>query len=359
MGPVLFFLARHFGLCFGVENAIDIAYQAVADNPGRRIFLLSEMIHNPRVNADLLKLGVRFLRDTHGKELLAFETVTADDVVIIPAFGTNEQDENRLREMGVRLYNTTCPFVKRVWNRIEQISKQGYTIIVHGKAYHEETKATFSRACDRGPALVVQNRQEIMSVAAMLQGNLSESDFLARFGAQCSPGFSPSGDLARIGMVNQTTMLADETKLFSRFLRRKMVQRYGIEEIQWHYSDGKDTLCYATNENQRASRELMKVPADLALIVGGFNSSNTSHLYQLFQQKIQTYYISGAQDLQNRESIRHLVFPRKIIEITKNWLPKKKQLTILLSAGASSPDILVEEVMRKIAGFCATSHPSS
>ncbi len=352
IGPFRFFLARHFGLCFGVENAIDIAYRAVLENPKKRIFLLSEMIHNARVNSDLLKLGVRFLRNTEGKQIIDLEDLKENDVVIIPAFGSSVDDEERLKSMGLKIYNTTCPFVTRVWNKIEAIGKKDYTIIVHGKVSHEETRGTFSRACLHGnAALIIQNREEVRQIGRFIAGHMDEKEFSVRFSHQSSCNFQPAKHLSRIGLVNQTTMLANETQLFSRYLRGKLIERYGVAQIDNHFYDTKDTLCYATNENQRASKELLKTPADLAIVIGGYNSSNTSHLYYLLKQKVQSYYISSAKDIIDKEWIQHLDYPRRDIIKSHNWLSKKVPITILLSAGASSPDILVEEVIQKISSF--------
>ncbi len=213
-GPVQIYLARHFGFCYGVENAIEIAFRTIEENPGRRIFLLSEMIHNPRVNADLKKLGVQFIQDTSGKNIIPFESLTKEDIVLIPAFGTTLKTEEKLRSIGLTTtaYNTTCPFVEKVWNRSEQIAKKNYTVIIHGKPTHEETRATFSHAASGTPALVIKDMVEAVELGKMISGETDIAEFYDRFHNRYSAGFNAEKDLERIGVVNQTTMLASDTK---------------------------------------------------------------------------------------------------------------------------------------------------
>lgn len=354
LGPVRFKIARHFGFCFGVENAIEIAYRALAENPDRRVYLLSEMIHNPHVNADLLARGVKFILNTDGTQIVPFESLEADDIVIVPAFGTTVELFSKLESIGVdfRTYNTTCPFVERVWKRAAQLGKDGFTVIIHGKHFHEETRATFSHAAQTAPSLVIRDMQEAKVLAEYLLGERSLEEFGRDFPARSSVGFVPQRDLQRIGVVNQTTMLARETQEISDFLRQVMTKRHGEQALAHHFADTRDTLCYATSENQDAVKELIREGGDLALVVGGYNSSNTSHLYKLCREKVPSYYIKDADEILSPMEIRHLNVEKKETEINQGWLPREREkLDILITAGASCPDILVDQVLEKIGSF--------
>ena len=216
-GPLKIYLARHFGFCYGVENAIEIAFRTIEENPGKRIFLLSEMINNPQVNADLLEKGVQFLQDTHGKQVIPFDTITKEDVVIIPAFGTTLDIEKQLTDIGIETYryNTTCPFVEKVWNRSEQIAKKDYTVIVHGKPTHEETRATFSHASVHTPTIIVNDISDAITLSKYITGEKDAGLFSDDFAGKFSTGFNVHKDLERIGVVNQTTMLASDTQEIS------------------------------------------------------------------------------------------------------------------------------------------------
>ena len=354
LGAVKFYLARHFGFCYGVENAIEISFRTIEENPGKRIFLLSEMIHNPQVNADLQARGVQFLQDTHGRQLTGFEDLSPEDVVIIPAFGTTLEIERRLQEIGIRTekYNTTCPFVEKVWNRSSQIAGNQYTIVVHGKPGHEETRATFSHAAAETPTVVVKDMGEALTLAAHIRGELAPESFYSAFKGQYSAGFDVSRDLQRIGVVNQTTMLASDTQAIADLLKQTMTEVYGAEGIEEHFADTRDTLCYATLDNQNAIFGLLETPADLAIVVGGYNSSNTSHLVELCEEKLPTYFISSEEKLRAME-ILHYNFHTKQEELTAGWLwpSVEAPVRILVSSGASCPDALVEAVIRKIAGY--------
>ncbi|TMI74384.1 MAG: 4-hydroxy-3-methylbut-2-enyl diphosphate reductase [Bacteroidetes bacterium] len=352
-GPIRIFLARHFGFCYGVENAIEIAFRTVEENPGKRIFLLSEMIHNPQVNADLQSHGVRFLQDTYGRELISFEELKADDVVIIPAFGTTPAIEKKLSTIGIPVekYNTTCPFVEKVWNRSELIAKNDYTIIIHGKPKHEETRATFSRAAAHAPAVVVKDMQQAIELAKYIKGEKLPFLFYDEFEGQYSDGFKIEKDLQRIGVVNQTTMLASDTQGIADFLREVMIEKYGSETIREHFADTRDTLCYATNDNQSAVTGMLETKADLAIVVGGYNSSNTSHLVELCEGKLPTYFISNEEKIISQKDILHYDFHTKQEILTSNYLPAKEPLNILITSGASCPDAIVEAVINKLTGF--------
>lgn len=351
-GPVQIYLARHFGFCYGVENAIDIAFRTVDENPGKRIFLLSEMIHNPQVNADLQDRGVRFLQDTHGRELFPFHELTGEDIVLIPAFGTTLAIEEKLNAIGIptEKYNTTCPFVEKVWNRSEQIAKKEYTVVVHGKPTHEETRATFSHAAAHTPTVVVNDMNEAIELSKFITGERNSSEFYETFKGRYSEGFDITKDLQRIGVVNQTTMLASDTQAIADFLKQVMITRYGLTKdmVAERFADTRDTLCYATNDNQSAVYGLLQTPADLAIVVGGYNSSNTSHLVELCEEKLPTYFINAAENIISSSAILSYNFHTKQEFITQDFLPATTPVKILITSGASCPDALVEGVIDKL-----------
>ena len=352
-GPVRFYLARHFGFCYGVENAIEIAYKTIEENPGKRIFLLSEMIHNPGVNNDLLSMGVRFIMDTEGNQLVAWEEIKSDDIVIIPAFGTTLEIEKKLNKLGINpyQYNTTCPFVEKVWNRSADLGKTGYTIVIHGKHYHEETRATFSHSLQNSPSIVVRNIEETKFLAEIILEEKSETEFYEFFKGKYSRGFDVGKDLDKIGVVNQTTMLASETQEIADVLKEAMIKKFGIENLSEHFADTRDTLCYATNDNQDATYGLLEIEADFAIVVGGYNSSNTGHIVNLCEQEIKTYFIDSADKIISNEEINHYDLAKQKPVTTNSFLPAKYPVEILLTSGASCPDAIVESVIRKIISF--------
>jgi 4-hydroxy-3-methylbut-2-enyl diphosphate reductase len=354
-GPVHIYLARHFGFCYGVENAIEIAFKTVKENPGKRIFLLSEMIHNPQVNADLQAHGVTFLQDTYGNQLIPFEEITKDDIVLIPAFGTTLAIEEKLNSIGIptEKYNTTCPFVEKVWNRSEQIAKKDYTIIIHGKPNHEETRATFSHAAVNAPAVVVKDMKQTKELAKYITGEKDAAGFYEEFKGQFSDNFDITKDLQRIGVVNQTTMLASDTQAIADYLKQVMIKKYNLSpsNINERFADTRDTLCYATNDNQSAVMGMLQTEADLAIVVGGYNSSNTSHLVELCEEKLPTYFINNEEKILSSTEILHYNFHSKEEILTANYLPAKEPVKILITSGASCPDALVEGVINKLAGF--------
>ena len=351
-GSLQIYLARHFGFCYGVENAIEISFKTVEENPGKRIFLLSEMIHNPLVNDDLKKRGVKFLMDTHGNTLIDFDNLTFEDIVIIPAFGTTLNIENKLRRIGIKIekYNTTCPFVEKVWNRAEAIAAKQYTIIIHGKPKHEETRATFSHSASNAPTVIVNDMDETVELARYITGENPSPLFYEEFRGKYSDGFNVEKDLQRIGVVNQTTMLASDTQAIADYLRDVMMKKYDLTEetIYERFADTRDTLCYATYENQSAVYGLLNINADLAIVVGGYNSSNTSHLVELCEAKLPTYFIDSAEKILSGDEILHYNFHGKTELLTDNFLPAKRPVKILLTSGASCPDALVEGVINKL-----------
>lgn len=354
-GPVHIYLARHFGFCYGVENAIEIAFRTVEENPGKRIFLLSEMIHNPQVNADLQSHGIQFLQDTYGQQLIPFSELKADDVVLIPAFGTTLEIEKKLNDIGIQTekYNTTCPFVEKVWNRSEAIAKKDYTIVIHGKPKHEETRATFSHASSNAPSVVVEDMRQAIELAKYIRGEKDPALFYEEFRSQYSEGFDIHQHLLRIGVVNQTTMLASDTQAIADMLKQTMIDVHKLDpsNIIERFADTRDTLCYATNDNQTAVSGMLTVPADIAIVVGGYNSSNTSHLVELCEEKLPTYFINNEEKILTENEILHYNFHSKQELLTHDYLPAVKPVSILITSGASCPDALVEGVIRKITGF--------
>lgn len=348
-GNVQFWIPRHFGFCYGVENAIEISYKAIAENPGKRIFLLSQMIHNPGVNEDLQSHGLQFIQDTDGKQLIPWSEIHADDIVIIPAFGTSLEIEQKLTEIGVQTnaYNTTCPFVEKVWNRAEKLGETEHTIIIHGKYKHEETRATFSHSRKNAPSLVIKDMYEAEQLAAYILGDIDRAQFEEIFSGKYSETFNPEQDLKKIGVVNQTTMLATETQEITDFLRKTMVQKYGEADIKAHIADTRDTLCYATNDNQSSTIALLEIEADLAIVVGGYNSSNTTHLVELLEQKFPCYFITDEQKLHSSTEWSSFDIHKKVEE-KHNPKLDKSPLRIIISSGASCPDATVDRVIQRL-----------
>jgi len=352
-GNVRFLIARHFGFCYGVENAIEISYKAIRENKGKRIFLLSQMIHNPFVNEDLQGHGISFLQDTEGNQLIPFSELKKEDVVIIPAFGTTVELENKLTELGVDIqkYNTTCPFVEKVWKRSAKLGEDQHTIIIHGKNNHEETRATFSHSSQNAPSIVVKDLEEVKILRKFILGELPITDFYKTFENQLSTNFNLEKDFNKVGVVNQTTMLASETQEIADFVKTVMVEKFGEENIKDHFADTRDTLCYATNDNQNATLELMKQSADLAVVVGGYNSSNTSHIVELLEEKFSTFFISSVDEIKADKSIQHFNLHTGKEEITTNFITSKEKPTLILTSGASCPDAMIDEVLLKILDF--------
>lgn len=354
-GALKIYLARHFGFCYGVENAIEIAFKTIEENKGKRIFLLSEMIHNPQVNADLQEKGVQFLQDTQGKQLISFDALNENDVVLIPAFGTTLEIERTLTAKGIHTekYNTTCPFVEKVWNRSAQIAEKGYSIVVHGKPKHEETRATFSHASSQTPSLVINDMYEAVELGKYITGEKSSGSFYTEFAGRYSNGFDVTKDLQRFGVVNQTTQLATDTQAIAEYLKQVVKTHFNLNDtnIQERFADTRDTLCYATNDNQTAVAALLNTPADLAIVVGGYNSSNTSHLVELCEEKLPTYFINDAEKILSSKEILHCNWRTKQEYLSKDYLPSKIPVTVLITSGASCPDAVVESVIEKLASF--------
>jgi 4-hydroxy-3-methylbut-2-enyl diphosphate reductase len=359
IGDLEILVPRHFGFCFGVERAIHMAFTALEEHPNKRVNLLSEIIHNPLVNDDLRQRQVRFIYDREGRRQVAETEISAEDVVLIPAFGTTLEIERSLSRSGIDVgseeyrdrYDTTCPFVSKVWDRGEELGKAGYTIVIHGKFGHEETQATHSHTRMHTKTLVVLGVEEARKVAGYIEGTVPLADFERIFADKWSDGFDPKKDLQRVAVVNQTTMLAEETREVAGIIRDALLARFGDGDIEHHFADTSDTLCYATNWNQNATKGLLESRPDVAVVVGGYNSSNTSHIVEICSEVMPSYLVSGAQELLSRERIRHFDVAAQSLAETEDWLPELP-LTLAVTSGASCPDILMNEVIEKVAGFC-------
>lgn len=311
------------------------------------------MIHNPGVNFDLEKLGVKFLMDTSGKHIIDWNELTKDDIVIIPAFGTTLELEKKMNELGIDpyRYNTTCPFVEKVWNRSDQLGQQNYTVIIHGKHYHEETRATFSHSRTSAPSLIVKDLEETKFLSSIILNQKPAEEFYKFFSGKYSEGFDVQKDLIKVGVVNQTTMLATETQEIADLLKDTMIKKFGAENLSKHFADTRDTLCYATNDNQQATYGLLNEKADLAIVVGGYNSSNTSHIVELCEEKLPTFFISSPEKILSKILIEHFdIHSRQEIQ-SVNYIPDKNVVDIILTSGASCPDAVVEAVLRKIHSY--------
>lgn len=349
-GNVKLAIARHFGFCYGVENAIEIAYRAIAENPDKRIFLLSQMIHNPGVNEDLAGHGITFIQDTDGQQLIDWSEITADDIVIIPAFGTTIEIEQLLREKGVNVerYNTTCPFVEKVWNRSEKLGQEQHTLVIHGKYNHEETRATFSHTAAHTQAVIVKDLEEAKLLGECITGKRSKAEFYELFKGKYTEGFDPDVHFDKIGVINQTTMLATETQEIAEYLKT-VTETHALEHgLDKRFADTRDTLCYATNDNQSATLGLMEIPLDLAIVVGGYNSSNTTHLVELLEQKCPTYFIKDVSEIGEDGSLYSFNIHTKQREHVPVFLPERQPLTIAVTSGASCPDATVDQVIQRL-----------
>jgi len=311
------------------------------------------MIHNPGVNADLQANGIEFIWDSMGNQIIDWKEVTSNDIVIIPAFGATLETEEILRQRKIDTlkYNTTCPFVEKVWKKSHSLGTEDYTVIIHGKAKHEETKATFSHAKDGSPSIIVRDINETKFLAKIILGEINKEEFYKFFEGKYSEGFNVDKDLDKIGVVNQTTMLASETQEIANCIKEAMVVKYGHNDVDTHFADTRDTLCYATNDNQQATMELLKEDVDFAIVVGGYNSSNTSHIVELLEEKFNTFFISDKSKIISENKIQHFNTTAKIETITDNFIPQKDFVKIIITSGASCPDSVVEGVMLKLLSY--------
>ena len=340
-------LATKFGFCYGVERAIDMAYAARKVFPvPQPIYLLGEIIHNPEVNDQIRNMGIQILSHKPTDEEWAL--LQEGDVVIIPAFGTEVDTRKRLIAKGCETVDTTCGDVMSVWKRVRQYSKEAVTSIIHGKAKHEETKATTSQATAEGPGhyLVVYNLDETDYVCDYILRSGNKQEFLEKFKGACSAGFDPDIHLQAVGVANQTTMLRGETEEVQRRIKSAMIQRFGADQLDRHFRFF-DTICGATQDRQDALQKLLREPMDLLLVIGGYNSSNTSHLAEMGEAKLPTYFIKNAAMMVSDRLIRHYNLPQQEEVETSDWLPSGK-ITVGITAGASCPNNLIEDAIRRL-----------
>ena len=352
IGKLNFYIPKYFGFCFGVKNAIEICYKTIEENPKKKIYLISEIIHNPNVNIDLKKKGIQFLQESTGKTIIPWSQISKNDIIIIPAFGTTKENMQIIEKKGIetKSYNTTCPFVTKVWNRGNQLAREKYTIIIHGKPEHEETKANFSNFIENTPRVIIKNETEAVLLSQYILDE-EKVDFEKKFKGRFSKNFNPKKDLKKIGVVNQTTMLAEETQAIASFFEKIMEKKHGKNKSKQYIANTRDTLCYATNENQTSIKQLINLDIDVAFIAGGYNSSNTSQLVKICEKFFETYFISSEEKLISNEKIIHFDMKEKVEKIKKNYLPNKKEINILISGGASCPDSVLERLLEKICEY--------
>jgi 4-hydroxy-3-methylbut-2-en-1-yl diphosphate reductase len=353
-GDITLRLAEDFGFCYGVDRAVDYAYQTTHKFPDRRIFLVGEIIHNPHVNARLRDAGVTFLYPDATSGEFDFSGVTGEDVVIMPAFGVTMDDFRRLQEIGCILIDTTCGSVLNVWKRVESYARDGFTALIHGKYFHEETRATASQAnpAAGGKYIIVRDMDEARLVMDYIEGvpaALSRDAFRDHFRDKASPGFDPDADLARVGVANQTTMLASESLAIAAAVGRSLANRHGGEALASHFRSF-DTICSATQERQDAILKMMQDPPQIMVVIGGYNSSNTNHLAHLCREYTTAYHIADATCIDpERGTIRHKpeLAADAPEELTEAWLPEGA-VTIGLTAGASTPNNKIGETIERI-----------
>jgi 4-hydroxy-3-methylbut-2-enyl diphosphate reductase len=380
-GAVQYVIPSHFGFCLGVKNAIERAYESLAENPGRRVFMLSELIHNPFVNEDLRRRGLRFLQTDKGQpftvdgtaatagqgEPLLWDSLTAEDIVIIPAFGATDEDKKKLVRRGIRVaqFDATCMLVEKVWKAARGFGREGYTVVIHGKSEHEETKATFSNSRRTAPSIIIRNLDEARLLGDYIAApaEAKRAGLLRRFAGLHTPGFDPAHHLDRVAVVNQTTLLMNETAAIIEYFKSLFVEKYGEADGPAHVGGAgkKDTLCYATQVNQDALQRALAEPLDAAFIIGGKNSSNTYQLYRLCEQKLgpRAFFIQSEGNIRSRDEIEHYVFPAinhgrsGHTEVHKLWPGDDSPKRVLITGGASCPDGLVQQVIARINSFFA------
>jgi 4-hydroxy-3-methylbut-2-enyl diphosphate reductase len=344
VGRFTFRMASDLGFCYGVDRAVEYAYEVCRKYPGRRIYLVGEIIHNPHVNKRLQEMGVTFLYPSDDGEF-----VTPEDVVVIPAFGVKLSDFEALRAIGCVLVDTTCGSVLHVWKRVEGYARDGFTAIVHGKYYHEETRATSSQVLRHpgGTYIVVRDMRETQMVCDFIRGDLDAATLRAAFEGKCSDGFDPEVHLQKVGVANQTTMLASESLEIARVVGEAMVDRYGEEQLPDRFRSF-DTICSATQDRQDAVMELMQDPPDLMIVVGGYNSSNTTHLAHLCAESTQTFHIETDRSLDPEAgTIAHRRVSDGEVVTEADWLPSGT-VSIGLTAGASTPDSLIGRTVERV-----------
>jgi 4-hydroxy-3-methylbut-2-enyl diphosphate reductase len=349
VGHAVIHLAHEFGFCYGVDRAVDYAYQARHRFPEQTVYLTGEIIHNPRVNDRLRALGVKFLSDP-GESA---DAVTASDIVILPAFGVPVSRLLQLGRCGCTLVDTTCGSVLNVWKTVKRYAQDGFTAVIHGKVHHEEAQATASQALQfpGGRYLVVLDRDEATTVCDYIRNGGHGDAFLARFREAASEGFNPDVDLQRIGLANQTTMLMSDSLAIGEQLRQAMADRYGEAELSGHFR-AFETICSATQDRQDAVVALLDGERlDLMIVIGGYNSSNTCNLARICAARLPTYHIADAECLTSSVKVRHRPVGAHAETAATDWLPARRPLRIGVTAGASTPDVIVGEVVEKLDGF--------
>ncbi len=340
-GDVTIRLAEAFGFCWGVERAVAMAYETRQHFPNERIWITNEIIHNPSVNQRLREMNVGFIPVEAGQK--DFSVVESGDVVILPAFGASVQEMQVLNDKGCKIVDTTCPWVSKVWNTVEKHKKVDCTSIIHGKYKHEETIATSSFA---GKYLIVLNLKEAEYVADYILNGGNREEFLAKFSKACSQGFNPDTDLNKVGIANQTTMLKGETEQIGKLFERTMMKKYPPTELNQHFQSF-NTICDATQERQDAMLELVEEKLNFMVVIGGFNSSNTSHLQEIAEERnLASYHIDSAKRILSENSIEHCQLDGSV-ETTEKWLPDGK-IIVGITSGASTPDKVVEDIIEKI-----------
>jgi 4-hydroxy-3-methylbut-2-enyl diphosphate reductase len=380
-GPVRYVIPSHFGFCLGVKNAIERAYETLAENPGRRVFMLSELIHNPFVNEDLLSRGLRYLQTDKGvpytvsgspaqpapganspispEAVLLWDTLTPEDIVIIPAFGATDEDKARLVRKGIPVcqYDATCMLVEKVWKAARAYGREGYTVVIHGKHEHEETKATFSNTRRYAPAVIVRNLEETRRLGEIIASNdpADHRRFYELFAGKHTPGFDVVRDLQRVAVVNQTTLLMNETLEIIEYLRRLYGEKFG-EDTRVGGGGRRDTLCYATQVNQDALSRALAEPLDAAFVIGGKNSSNTYQLFRLCEQRLGTkaFFIQSEAAIRSRDVVQHYVYASGgtgRIEARPLWPNDLATKRVLITGGASCPDGIIQQVITRINSF--------
>lgn len=347
---ITFHLATDYGFCYGVDRSLELAHETVKHFPDKRIFLTTEIIHNPYANNNLRKMGVEFLSGQYKAEL-GIEDVTGDDIVILPAFGTDVTMLETLKKKGCIMVDTICGSVLNVWKRVESYANDGYTSIIHGKYYHEESIATSSRVLEYkdGEYLIIVNMDEAKYVADYILKGSDKNAFLDKFNKAVSPGFDPDNDLTKIGLANQTTMLSSESLAIANFLKDTMIEKYGSENINYHFRNF-DTICSATEDRQQAILRLRDRPLDLMLVMGGYNSSNTNHLCKIASEFVTAYHIESAEGILSTEQIQHKPYGQWDTVVTDSWLPKKP-CHIGITSGASTPNHVLGKTIEKILSF--------
>ncbi len=341
-----FHFPEHFGFCYGVDKAIDMVFETCARYEGERIFLTDQLIHNPYINGKLKEKGVLYLK-RDADNLLVCDELRPGDKVVVSAFGTDFRDIRRLQEKGVTIVDSTCGAIINVWKRVEGYAKNGFITIMHGKRNHEETRATVSQALKEGGAYItIENKTEAQELARVIRGEIKESDFLLRHPGACRDGFTFEARHCKMGMANQTTMLKGESLEIQDILRKAFIERFGEEETRGRFRSF-DTICGATQDRQDALRNLLNTKLDLILIVGGFNSSNTTHLAEIALGKLPLYHIEGEGDIMSLDEMRARDPETGKIRLEFDWLPENAS-HIGITSGASTPDVTLLEIIKKI-----------